>query len=251
MSLMNSISRVPKINLQYGDSLKFNNGFEFRQPTVMDIKELGEDYYFWFVSLFMNKPTDMIHQLFKIGIDYEKITRDELFRLLVGENTELFCSMFEYFTNTENVAFEYFEEYEQDCIHGKIKDEEIYFVIDFTAFDILCQYITDIHFFKHNKVRKFSDDETKKEILKYEIEEMEFFSKNKENDGFSNIISSVVRLNQRTWDYVFGLTVYRLYDELYRALKEKEAQQLISGIYTGNIDGKKLKSDLDWTGNIL
>lgn len=248
---MNKIARISKINLQFGDSLKFNNGFEFRQPTVMDIKSLGEDYYFWFMSLFMKNPSDMIHQLYKMGIDYEKITKDELFKMLVGENTELFCYLFQYFTNTEEVIFQYFEEYEQECIFGKIKDTEDYFVIDFVAFDIICQYVKDIHFYKHSKVRKFSDDETKKEIIKYELEEMEFFNKNKENDGFSNIISSLVRVNQRTWEYVFGLTVYRLYDELYRAMKDKETQQLIAGIYSGNIDGKKLKSDLDWTGNIL
>lgn len=248
---MNKSDRVPKLNLQYGDSLRFNNGFEFRQPTVMDVKSLGEDYYFWFMSLFMKNPSDMIHQLFQMGIDYEKITKDELFRMLVGENTELFCSLFEYFTNSENITFRYFEEYEQECIFGKLKDSSVEFLIDFTAFDIICQYIKDIHLYKHSKVRKFSDDETKKDIIKYELEEMNFFNKNKENDGFSNITSSLVRANQRTWEYVFSLTVYRLYDELYRAMKEKEAQQLISGIYTGNIDGKKLKSDLDWTGNIL
>lgn len=248
---MNNIKTMSKIDLQYGDSLVFKNGLTFRQPLVMDIKTLGEDCYFWFMSLFMKNQYDMIHQLYEVGIDYESITKDELFKMLVGENIKLFCTLFEYFTNAKDVMYVFIDEYEQETICYKLDENPQYFAVDFDIFDSICKYITDIHFFKHSKIRKFSDDETKKEILKYEIEEMKFFNKNKENEGFSNIISSLVRVNHRTWEYVFGLTVYRLYDELYRAVKDKEVQQLISGVYTGNIDGKKLKSELDWTGNIL
>ena len=245
------IKKLSKLSLQYGDDLVFNNGFIFRQPKVIDIKELGEELYFWFMMTWCREPHDMIHQLHMMGLDFNEVTKDEVFDLFVKNDTELFLFVFKYFTNVSEVYYEYFDELESNRICGKLENGEA-FIIDYDTFDIISNFIKDVHFYKSQKKRKFSDTETMKKIIELELEEMRYFNKTSEDNGFSNITSSVVTGNHRTFEYVFNLSVYRLYDELYRISKRENVDKILTGIYTGNVDGKKMKqSDLNWTSNLV
>lgn len=240
------MANLSKIQLQAGLNLQLENGFIFRQPTVQDIVLLKDEVYFWFMMAWCKKPHDSIHQLYRLGIDFQKITEEEYLDSHISENETAFLQMLIYFSNLEKCGYFYVPSEECKMIHGILEDgREI-----ILSFDDMCsikKYISDIHFFKSITKRKFDDYETMKVIIEYEIEEMEFQYKEGKNIDVSNIVSSVVSRNQRTWDYVFGLTVYRLYDELYRAMKIDEVNQLLNGIYSGSIDSSKVdKSNLSW-----
>lgn len=237
---------MTKLQLQSGLNLQLENGFIFRQPTVQDIIYLGEDVYFWFMMIWCKKPEDSIHQLYKMGIDFSKITPDEYFDMIVSYDECLFSQILIYFSNFVKCGYFYEPSEECNMIHG-IFEDGTNIMLSLDDVDRIKKYISDIHFFKSATKRKFEDFQTMGIILDYEIEEMEMEYKQGNIVDMSNVVSSVVSKNNRTWEYVFSLTVYRLYDELYRAMKIDEANQLMNGIYTGNIDSSKInKSNLSW-----
>lgn len=237
---------LSKLQLQAGFNLQLENGFIFRQPTVQDIIYLGEEVYFWFMMAWCKKPQDAIHQLYKMGKDFSKITEDEYFDMNIIDNEQLFSQVLIYFSNFEKCGYFYEPSEEANMIHGIFEDSSS-LILTFDDIDKIKKYISDIHFFKSTNKRKFEDFETMAVIIGYEIEEMEMEVKQGKIVDMSNIVSSVVSRNNRTWDYVFSLTVYRLYDELYRAMRIDEVNQLMNGIYSGNVDGKKIdNSKLSW-----
>jgi len=237
--------KIDKLNLQFGKDLKLDNGFVFKQPTVKDVVEIGEDLYFWFMMIWCRNPEDMMHFLYSIGKDFSKVTKDELFDLMILGNEELFCILLCRFSNLKQCGYFYVESEESNMIGGAFENGES-IILSFDDIDAIKNFIKDIHFFKSANKRKFEDFETMGKILGYEIEERQLESKNQES-GFSSIISSVVVRNNRTWDYVLELTIFRLYDELYRAMKIDEVTQLMNGVYFGTVDSTKVdKGLLNW-----
>lgn len=241
---------MTKLDIQFGDSLKFENGLIFRQPLVSDVKKLGETVYYWFMHCWMRKPQDMLHHLFSIGKSCDEVGTDEIFEMSIKQNESTFLSILCTFTNFECCGYDYFSQYEGNCIFGKLDDGKDV-LISPNDFDIICEFIRNVHFFKHAEMRVFSDDATKKKILEYEIEEMNFNRTDDSNFSFVSMVSSVITGNQRTWDYVYSLTINKFYDEYFRIVRRGRVDALLQGVYSGNIDSKKIsQNELDWTSSI-
>jgi len=235
-----------------GDSLKFINGFEIKQPTVDDVLDIGYGTYMWFINCWCQKPQDIVVELWGKGIDFEKITRDELFLKSIGENKDVFTTILKKFSNIEHVWFEYIDEFEQEFICAKLGSEHknISFVIGFDAFEYISKFFKKIHHYEHAKLRRFAGEKTKKMILDEDYDELVHNSKiNKEKneDIFGNLLSTLIVMHHRTWDYVFSLTMGRFIEELNKGSVKEQVDLTLRGIYNGNIDGKKIPSkNLNW-----
>lgn len=237
------------LSLQDGDDFSTFNGIIFRQPTVSDVKFLGESLYFWWMNSWCNTPYDLIHDLWKQGIDFEKITKEELFIDNVKNNHKIFMNIFSFFTNVIWYGIKYDIEYEMDTLYVKIKDKDEEFPICPKTIYEISTYIKTIHYRKDSVYRKFATESDKKKILEYEIEEREFDKEtNKKNIGYiASIKKALVVYGHKSWEYVSNLYIYQLFSEMDGISRLEDARNTYSGIYSRMIDYKKIdKKILDW-----
>ena len=115
---------------------------------------------------------------------------------------------------------------------------------------MISKFFKKIHHYEHAKPRKFAGEKTKKMILDEDYEELVHESKmNKEKneDVFGNLLSTLVVMHHRTWEYVFSLTMGRFIEELSKGSVKEQVDLKLRGIYNGTIDSKKIPSkDLNW-----
>jgi len=235
------------LSLQDGDDIILSNGLVLRQPTVNDVKILGEDIYLWWVFTWVNKPSDIMHGLWKAGVDYEQLTRDDLFSATIKNSEQSFVEIAKIFFKDTNFFVQYDSEYEMYLLHYNTMYDLTVRRLEPHECDEIALVFEKIHRYKHQPIRKFSTQGDKKKILDYEIEEAEFYYKKTDFSLISSTKQSVVVLNSRSWEYVSNLTVYQLLSESYGSIKFEQTKLLKQGIYSGNVDYKKInKDELEW-----
>ena len=230
-----------KENILRGDSLIFTNGFEIRQPTVSDIMDLGFEEYSWFKNCICSNISDMIVPLWGMGYDFEKIEEEDLLKILVGQNKTIFCEIFKYFTNAEKIYF--IIDNNKEKLVGQINNK--HFHIDEKILFLIKDFFCKINKIKHSRMRKFIGEKTKKSILDEDYEEYLFElkeNKEKNEDYFGNLLSDLVIINKRDWNFVYSLYLSQLYEEIYKTSKKSKIDLTLQGIYCGNIDGSKIPS---------
>ena len=241
------------LSIQDGEPFITSNGIIFRQPTIEDIKFMGESIYLTWVYTWLNEPRDVIHELWVKGIDDSKITKDELFIDFVKSNKVFFINVLAHFTNINNANIEYIDEFELECIVFTIEDSDEIKILEPTVFDEICEFLEVIHFHKHKTRRYFKSEADRKYILDYEIEEKRRSVKSnmdKRQTYMSSLKQSLVIYNARDWEYVKNLTVYQLFAEAYGINRLEESKRLYQGVYAGTVDFNKVdKKGLDWINN--
>lgn len=238
------------LSLQDGEDFITSNGIVFRHPTVSDVKAIGENLYLWWMFSWLYTPSDLMHQLWISGIDYEKITKDELFLMSIKSDFQLFVFLLKYFTDIVGAELTYNEEYEMELIYFNTKEDLELRCLYPNVMDEISYFIKTIHYYKNSIPRSFATYEDKKKILDYEIEELNFYSRKKEEFELGYISSmkqALVVYNARTWEYVSSLYIYQLVSEMSGINKLEESRRLYQGIYAGTIDYSKLdKKLLNW-----
>lgn len=235
-----------------GSDLQFTNGLIIKNPTVMDIKELDENVYNWYINLWTKKPQDMVLNLWEKGIDFETLTDDDFFIGEINNNKELFKIILTRLSNAKDIDIRYNKDMEMDTVYYKL-DSSVYLeVMDFKIIDIIRSFYRLTHFYEESIIRKFVDYATKKYILDYELEEYNHDKKNsKEKDGYYwKIMALVVENNKRTWDYVYNSYVCQLLCEFNSAVRHENSSRLYTGLYSGNINYKEVSSQLNWLEDI-
>jgi len=226
-----------------GDSLVFNNGFEVHQPTVETVMEITYGNYMWFVECLCSNIADMIVPLWGKGIDFEDIEENELFKILVGEDGNEFCNILKHFSNLDEASITI----EEDKLYIYCKLDKIEFLIGDEGLSQIKDFFSKINLIQHSKMRKFAGQKTKKSFLDEDYEELLEKAKEAKNiNSFGNSLSDLVVLNKRSWEYVYGLTIARLNEELNKTYRNKKINLTLHGIYSGVIDGNKTpSSDLE------
>lgn len=246
------ISILNKLAVQRGSDYIASNGFIFKNPKMKDMADIGDDNYFWFMSVWTKEPHECIHELFANNIEYTDIIFEELFIMKVRKNIEHFSKILKVFTNIVSFDIKYIESEELECLNCIVEyDKNLYpAIITSDILNEIKEYLRFIHLNKEVKKRRFSSKATMKKILEYEIEEFEHDMKNKKNIGvnFHDVVSCVVNENNRTWEYVYDCTVYQVIEEFTRGAKRENSKRLYTGIYSGTINYKDMKNkeELNW-----
>ena len=86
-------------------------------------------------------------------------------------------------------------------------------------------------------------EELIQEIIEYSPPKLYIFqNKEKNEDYFGNLLSDLVIINKRDWNFVYSLYLSQLYEEIYKTSKKSKIDLTLQGIYCGNIDGSKIPS---------
>jgi hypothetical protein len=214
---------------------------DLRIPTLKEVVQLGENEYYNYVFhlLFTKKSLSVTNDELDNYSDFEALT------LLLLYNTsfkEVFFNGLKYFFNKEpkleqQYGLVYFDELTEDSV---LTDEKLLYIQN-------CLKIA--HFIKEEEEEYEAGNEQARQFIE-KLKKKKAKIKVKPKQNLHSIMSAVAWKTVGI-DKILNLTIYQLYDG-YRRLENIDNYQFtLMGIYTGNIDAKKIKlPDINWA-NII
>lgn len=232
---------VDELMLYFGDDYVINDKIKIHQPLVGEIINCERDY-FSMVHSITAIPSDLKSQLFDMGLDWCNIEDFELFAMLVQTLTPDRTSIL--FGDLDLSKLKPFRHPHNDDI--VLADKENGILIDKMIYQRIVNYLRKLH----NITPKVEKTKSKT-VKKWLIEEDRNRIKAAQNKPFKSyllpLISSVKVKQGYTKDYVRNMGLYELFDDIARLQIIHNADHLLSGVYAGTIDIKKIdKKELNW-----
>lgn len=234
---------VDDLKLYIGDDYVINDNIKVLQPTIRQIAEFGEREFFSVVHTVTAIPSDMKSQLFDMGLDWMEVDDFELFvmlsQTLTPDRTELLFG---------DLDFSKLRPFNHPHVEGEIilADKETGVLIDKMIYLRIVSYLRKA-FNITPKVEKAANKMTKKILIEEDRKKIEL-NKDKPFKSFLLPLISSVKVKQGyTKEYVLNMGYVELMDEVARLQVIHNADHLLSGVYAGTIDMKKIdKKSLNW-----
>ena len=234
---------VDELQLYIGDDYVINDHIRVLQPTIRQIAEFGEKEFFSVVHTVTAIPSDMTSQLWDLGIDWMEVDDFELFvmlsQTLTPDRTELLFG---------DLDFTKLKPYNHPHVEGEIilADKETGVLIDKMIYLRIVSYLRKA-FNITPKVEKAANKMTKKILIEEDRKRIEF-NKDKPFKSFLLPLISAVKVKQGyTKDYVLNMGYVEFMNDVARLQVIHNADHLLSGVYAGTIDVKKInKAELNW-----
>lgn len=234
---------VDELQLYIGDDYVINDHIRVLQPTIRQIAEFGEKEFFSVVHTVTAIPSDMKSQLWDLGIDWMEVDDFELFvmlsQTLTPDRTQLLFG---------DLDFTKLKPYNHPHVEGEIilADKETGVLIDKMIYLRIVSYLRKA-FNITPKVEKAANKMTKKILIEEDRKRIEF-NKDKPFKSFLLPLISSVKVKQGyTKDYVLNMGYVEFMNDVARLQVIHNADHLLSGVYAGTIDMKKLnKAELNW-----
>lgn len=271
----------PKILTEY-DEMKLYMGDRFYQywptpkiriyqPSVLDIIDYGDVKFYSSVTTLCANPTSLRIQLWDIGIDWNKITEFELFKMLIKNYTpdetrllfgDLNLSWFDEYHNNET---------DSDVLVYNPRNEkgeripiDLYDVDNLTCITEsdyqkivgFLRYVFNIH----PKVEKAKGKTTKLTIIEDEKLRLANEAKlNKDNSSKASFLLPLVSscLNHPGFKYkkseLGEVGIIEFMDSVRRLQTYESSTALMKGIYSGMVDTSKIKdvnNEINWMKNL-
>lgn len=233
---------VDELQLYFGEDFIINDRIKIRQPLIGDVISYGEAEYFSMIHTFTAIPSDMKSQLWDMGLDWTEVEDFELFMMLAQTLTpdrtsilfgDLDFSKLRPFRNNQN----------GDIV---LADKETAIIVDKMIYLRIMNYLRKLHNITP-KVEKAANKLTKR-VLIDEDRQKKLLAKDKPFKSYLLPLISSVKVKQGyTKDYVRNMGLYEFFDDVARMQLINNADHLLSGVYAGTIDMKKInKSELNW-----
>ena len=234
---------VDELQLYIGDDYVINDHIRVLQPTIRQIAEFGEKEFFSVVHTVTAIPSDMKSQLWDLGIDWMEVDDFELFvmlsQTLTPDRTKLLFG---------DLDFTKLKPYNHPHVEGEIilADKETGVLIDKMIYLRIVSYLRKA-FNITPKVEKAANKMTKRILIEEDRKKIEF-NKDKPFKSFLLPLISSVKVKQGyTKDYVLNMGYVEFMNDVARLQVIHNADHLLSGVYAGTIDMKRLnKAELNW-----
>lgn len=233
---------IDELQLYIGDDYIINDNIKILQPKIKDIAEFGEKNFFSMVHTITAIPSDMKSQLWDMGLDWCEVEDFELFMMLVQTLTpdrtsilfgDLDFSKLKPFRNNQN----------GDIV---LADKETGLIIDKMIYLRIVSYLRKA-FNITPKVEKAANKMTKKILIDEDRAKIEFNKDKSFKSYLLPLISSVKVKQGYTKDYVLNMGYVEFMNDVARLQVIHNADHLLSGVYAGTIDLKKIdKKSLNW-----
>lgn len=231
------------INLLYRKEYPINDSIKIMIPTVGEIID-NEDNYYNLITVLTAMPIDMLVQLDDAGIDFTEINDYELFLIMfAGMQTmdthlifgDLDLTKFELSVNTQNGNI---------VLRDKAND----ITIDRAIHDKIASVLRRIHHLEKNR-RKPANKEAKEYMLERARTKMRRNRNRKQNSQLESLIVAMVNAEQYKYGFegTRELSIYQFNECVQQIIKKVDYEHVMSGVYAGTIDAKKLGQDtLNW-----
>lgn len=240
---------INELKLLSGDDVEVSENITIHHPRLSEIRDMGESAYYGLVSLLCATPSDyksILYDQFKI--DYEEVGEFEFFLMMWSTLGDADISIL--FPDTKASDFKLVQNEDTGLL--SLYNEKTGVFINEVVYYTLVDYLRKFHGFT-KRVDKAGNESTKRYLIKKARKELERRKKEESKPILAPLVSAMVNCEQFKYDHhtVWDLTIYQFMDSVRRIQKIKNVSNINTGIYTGNIDGKKLSdSILNWLGNL-
>lgn len=239
---------IDELQLFRGKDYALNEKITLRQPTLNEICDYGEQKYWNIISVLTATPSDYKVQLDDMGMDYEEVSELDFFFMLCRELTiddtyillyDIDLSSFVPYKNKQNDEIVYYNETNDIVIDANIQR-------------LIADYIRTIHNMQ-KKIDKAGNSHTKKYLIETERRKQQRLKNKPFKSMLIPMISAMTNCENFKYnhDTVWDLHIYTFNDSVKRIQKIKNSDNLYTGIYTGNVDAKKIsEEELNWLGSL-
>lgn len=248
---------VDALQLYFGEPFtipsEYANDIQIFQPTIGDIIHEGEKKVYSAVNTLIANPTMYRLQLWKMGIDWNKLSDFDLFCMLSSsleqDSTKLLFGDldFQLFKICQNENTD-----EEGNLHFYLYNDEQDYLIDESTYQILSLYIKNM-FNIFPKVEKARGKATKESMIWEDQMNFDLHKNDKYKSTLLPLISSC--LNHPGFKYkkneLREVGIVEFMDSVQRLQVYESSTALLKGIYSGFIDASKInKDDLNFMRDI-
>lgn len=240
---------MDKLTLLSGKPYEVNQYIQIKHPTLGEITTYGEQRYLNLICNLTATSYDYRFLLDDLGTYYEDI-----------DDYTLFCKIAPSFEPEDtSILFGSLDltKFELTVRNGKeviLRDNERGINIDPVIYELIVSFLRDLHGLDRNykvpgnrAAAMFYMEDERRELE----EKAKNFSPEK-SSTYAPLISSLVNCADFKYDYetVWKLPIYAFMDSVKQVNKLVNYRNVMTGVYTGNIDTKKIKDkkSLTWIG---
>ena len=231
-----------------GDDFVVGDKIVVHHAKLSEIVDIGEKEYYSIVATLCATPSDYKAILYdNFGIDWEEVDEFEFFMTMWGSldtgKTQLLLPMC--------VCENYEIVQKRDTGEIGLYDAQADIFITKPIYEELVGYIRKIHGLE-KRVDKAGNETTKKYLLKKARRESKTLDKEYKST-LAPLVSALVNSQEFKYDHktVWDLNIYQFMDSVKRIQKIKDVANVMHGIYTGNVDSKKISKDsMNWLGSV-
>lgn len=238
---------INDLNYVVGDeNYRVNQYITVYNPTIEEIRLFGEDLYNYVLSLFARRPYDIAIELDDLHIDYQSIDEYDLFVQSASSiPIEYSCILF---GKVDFTRFElwYVKETGEKILVSK---DDHNFKIDRVIYLHMLRCLRKINFLSEKVEydmgnaagKRFLLERMRRKRKKY-LRDIEL-GKIKKTSNIATMIIFCVNNSNFKYNYesVQKIKISMLYSSFYFISHKEERSEVISGVYFGTVDTKKMK----------
>lgn len=244
--MSSNLFSVDPLQLYMGYDYSINDKIVIKQPTMRDVTDMGEQEYFSMVHTITANPTSMKVQLDSIGIDWNEIEDFDLFMMLAPNMNKEQTSIL--LGDLDLSALRPYRNHENGDI--VLANPESNIIIDKLIYQRIVDYIRKMHNIKA-EVKHAKNKFTKKAMIEYDRQQMAANAAKEYKSYFVPVISTLQCKMGWTKDYILNMGIVEYFEIVARMQIINNADHLLSGVYAGTIDIKKInKQDLNYMKEI-
>lgn len=261
--MQESIYDFDELKMYFGEDYWVTDKICIKIPTVGDILEFGDSKFYSMLNLFCSNPTSLRLQLWKMDIDWNKISDFELFSQLIIKNLKQ-EDTYLLFGDLNFSWFEFVHDNKKDCdllIYIPRDDDgnmipidyEEAIVIDELVYTKIIKYLC-VMFNLHFKVEHAKNKATKEAMIwedemNLNAEEQKRGKREYSKSYLLPLISAMV--NHPGFKYKTNelkeIGIVQFMDSVKRLQTYENATALIKGSYSGFVDTSKIdKEQFNW-----
>lgn len=233
------------IFLLSGQPFVISKNLKVKHPILGDVISVGEQRYWSALNCFTAIPSDAKSALWKVGLDWEKVSDFDFFAISTRSSTPEESGIF----FEPAIDFTKARAFKDDNGDVNLYCPDANVVIDYVAYRRIADFLQKVHRLKKQPERA-GNAFTKKMLIKLDEEDHARQAKERFQSRLGNLMSAACNMPGFKYNYkeIQSLPIGAFIDAVIRLQVIKNAEQIISGIYAGTVDSKKVnKKKLDWT----
>lgn len=240
---MDANNKIDSLLLISGEPIHITDKIVFKQPLLKQVIRFGEQKYYKLLADLTAIPSDIKYILYKNKIDWMEFDDMELFYAFSKSIPESDTSIF--FPGIDFSKFILLKTDDGKFVMYNKKDE---IIIDFYVFKQIQECLCKSHNIEKH-VEKAGNKTTKQVLIEEDRLRMEREKDKPFKSNLFGLISSLVNYPGFKYNYesVKTLTMFQFMDAVCRARIIDSTTHLMNGIYSGNVDVKKISSQkMNW-----
>lgn len=231
--------------LYFGDDYEINDRIKIHQPTIQDFIDNGEANIYATIAPFTSNTTSYRLPLWDMGIDWNKITEQELFAMLIKTIDPQYSRLI--FVDIDFASFELYKKTIGDESSITLYSETMDLEIDEDTRNKMCKYVQYMFNSKPPEPEFTSNKILKQDLINNDRQKKLARAKGIKSGGVSLLSMISFCLNHPGFKYkkneLREVGIVEFLDSVQRLQIYESTHALMNGAYGGFVDTSKINKD--------